>query len=396
MSAIQGMMSLLQPQPPEGGYGEGIYPQGLLQPTPGFGGPSQQAKPPSMIERIMDRFRPKAPAGYEGLLSQEEIEGARPGLLRSIISHPDAPGASDLYRGNLNNIVAVKQAAEQMQSQKKMSDARARIQAKYSLPANATREQQIEALRGMWADYAAIGDHEMVGKMAGYLSGVDKGEDGGKQYEPDKFQMPDGSIVWVEPGQPVPQGAKPWSPPSNLVVKEVQQEDGSVTYEPVAESVGKNAPSPTGRGSAAIAQKVASNQTQMATIADALKELDLHPDAVGLKRGVGELVPGMGNVGDALNQRQDPKGVAARASIMNIGSLVIHNRSGAAVTISEFPRLAPFVPRVSDTPEAIKTKLKKLRELLVIETDFLSKSSGRSTVNAAPTYEEWKKKRGGN
>lgn len=60
---------------------------------------------------------------------------------------------------------------------------------------------------------------------------------------------------------------------------------------------------------------------------------------------------------DFAAQRIDPKGVKARALIADIGSLKIHDRSGAAVTASETPRLKPFIPTVSDTPATIGTKL---------------------------------------
>lgn len=125
------------------------------------------------------------------------------------------------------------------------------------------------------------------------------------------------------------------------------------------------------RSTAAIQKALASNHQQLSVIDDALRELDAYPDAVGLKRGAGELLPYAGNLGDALNQRQDPKGVAARAAIANISSLVVHTRSGAVVTLSEFPRLAPFIPRISDTPEAIRTKLSKLKTAIAIETQAL-------------------------
>ena len=126
-------------------------------------------------------------------------------------------------------------------------------------------------------------------------------------------------------------------------------------------------PSPktlSGRSAATITKAVAKNQQQLSVIDDALKELEAYPDAVGLSRGLPIL-------GDRLDQRVDPKGVAARAAIANIGSLQIHDRTGAAMTIHEEPRLAPFVPNVGDTPEAIRTKLEKLRAAIHVETEGL-------------------------
>ena len=71
---------------------------------------------------------------------------------------------------------------------------------------------------------------------------------------------------------------------------------------------------------------------------------------------------------DYLDKKEN---VAARAPIANIGSLVIHDRSGAAVTISEFPRLRPFIPRATDTPEQVEVKLNELeREIQSITDDM--------------------------
>ena len=75
--------------------------------------------------------------------------------------------------------------------------------------------------------------------------------------------------------------------------------------------------------------------------------------------------------GDAINQRIDPNGTDARAAVSNIGSQVIHDRSGAAVTISEYPRLKPFIPRVTDEPDIIKKKLNGLRRAIAEENSAI-------------------------
>ncbi len=65
----------------------------------------------------------------------------------------------------------------------------------------------------------------------------------------------------------------------------------------------------------------------------------------------------MGNA-TALN-KTDPEGTGARAAIADLGSMVIHDRSGAAVTASESPRLMPFIPTTWDDPQTAKTKIKR-------------------------------------
>jgi hypothetical protein len=62
-----------------------------------------------------------------------------------------------------------------------------------------------------------------------------------------------------------------------------------------------------------------------------------------------------------LLNRIDPSGVSARAEIADIGSLKIHDRSGAAVTMSEAPRLMPFIPLATDDRDTVLKKLGRLK-----------------------------------
>ena len=64
-----------------------------------------------------------------------------------------------------------------------------------------------------------------------------------------------------------------------------------------------------------------------------------------------------GWIPDEVLQRTDPKGVDARAMVFNIGSLMIHARSGAAVTAAEFPRLKSFIPHTGDGYDKIRKNL---------------------------------------
>lgn len=77
--------------------------------------------------------------------------------------------------------------------------------------------------------------------------------------------------------------------------------------------------------------------------------------------------------------RIDPAGVDTRAAIADLGSLVIHDRSGAAVTAAEFPRLAPFIPTEKDDPATVKKKLsmftKNYQAIIDDQTEFF-RSSG--------------------
>lgn len=98
------------------------------------------------------------------------------------------------------------------------------------------------------------------------------------------------------------------------------------------------------------------NVTAIRKIDSALNEWNVNKDATGFLKGVGNAVL----PGDTLNSL-DPSGAKLRALISDIGSLKIHDRSGAAVSASEFPRLKPFVPQIGDSPETIRTKLENFK-----------------------------------
>lgn len=168
---------------------------------------------------------------------------------------------------------------------------------------------------------------------------------------------------------PVTLGGENGQPP---VVKPFNNRTGTV-----GAAVGDAKPTGT-TGNATLTKARAANVSQLAIIEDALKELDKAPGAVGLLRGLPV-------IGDRLDPRADPAGVAARAQIANIGSLKIHDRSGAAVAVTEFPRLAPFIPSITDPPDAIRVKLGKLRDAIMVETEAMGGGDGASASAAKPS-----------
>ena len=74
------------------------------------------------------------------------------------------------------------------------------------------------------------------------------------------------------------------------------------------------------------------------------------PNAVGIK----------GALPQTILNRKDPGGVATRAAIANISSMVIKDRSGANVTVGEEPRLMPFIPGPTDDAPTIAKKMRGL------------------------------------
>lgn len=92
------------------------------------------------------------------------------------------------------------------------------------------------------------------------------------------------------------------------------------------------------------------NEKLLGTIKDAIAGVKKYPDAIGFKT----LAP------DAVLQRMDPEGAATRALIAQVGSLKYKDMSGAAVTVSEDARMAPYIPKLTDSPGVVATKLSGL------------------------------------
>lgn len=102
----------------------------------------------------------------------------------------------------------------------------------------------------------------------------------------------------------------------------------------------------------AVAGGMLTNVNNLRQAQTALRLATERPASFGAWQGITNMVPG------AL-ERVDPDGVEARAMVANLGSMVIHDRSGAAVTAAEFPRLRPFIPAVGDPPNVVRTKLQQ-------------------------------------
>ena len=130
---------------------------------------------------------------------------------------------------------------------------------------------------------------------------------------------------------------------------------------------------PQAQPPATMATAMLNNAASLRSARNALDLVNQRPQSFGLSAGLQNMAPG-------LLERTDPEGTAARAAVANLGSLVIHDRSGAAVTAAEFPRLRPFIPQVGDPPEVVKTKLaafaREYEDLLKDQYSAFGPSSG--------------------
>jgi hypothetical protein len=109
------------------------------------------------------------------------------------------------------------------------------------------------------------------------------------------------------------------------------------------------------------------NNQSIQQIDETIKLLQQNPSSTGVKG----YLPGF-----ALN-RMDPSGVEARAGVADIGSLVLHDRSGAAVTAAEAPRLVPFIPLPTDDNATVIKKLTRMRNIAAQEQTGLTETYGK-------------------
>lgn len=162
-------------------------------------------------------------------------------------------------------------------------------------------------------------------------------------------------------------------------------EDGEARLEPIPGGP-KDPNSQTGKPLPASAAKgYLDNQTNLRRAEKALELVE--GKSFGDVKGDKEATGMKGYLPNAILSRVDPAGVDTRAAISDLGSLVLHDRSGAAVTAAEFPRLAPFIPTHTDDQ---KTSAKKLRQFvqnyraIVEDAEEFYKASGYNVPKISP------------
>jgi hypothetical protein len=106
-----------------------------------------------------------------------------------------------------------------------------------------------------------------------------------------------------------------------------------------------------------INKALTGNAASISQFDKAIDAASKNPSAIGLK----------GNLPQTILNKADPQGVETRALITDIGSAIVHDRSGAAVAASERPGLVPFIPQATDNAETVVKKLKQLKTQIEIE-----------------------------
>jgi hypothetical protein len=112
---------------------------------------------------------------------------------------------------------------------------------------------------------------------------------------------------------------------------------------------------------------ILANNASIKNIDETIKSIKANPEATGLK----SYLPS-----EILN-RAYPEGIEARAGVADVGSIILHDRSGAAVTASESPRLVPFIPLPTDSKDTVIRKLTRLRNIVEQDQTGLTETYGK-------------------
>lgn len=179
----------------------------------------------------------------------------------------------------------------------------------------------------------------------------------------------------------------PYEPPKAPALVTGVDEHGNPVRK--VDAPGVQMPNPSSSGAAAFKVKSAELRATTRAIDAAMEALDKTPQATGgMMRKIGDIVPSAATAISMYDQNNHPELVPAQAMIANVGSLIIGERSGKAVTVSEFPRLAPFIPLRGDSPEVVRTKLRELKKQIALVVQEMGQTAPESpSASSDPEFD---------
>lgn len=144
---------------------------------------------------------------------------------------------------------------------------------------------------------------------------------------------------------------------------------GQEGWQPAAQPGANLGRDKTDRALKAPVQKlVAESNTIVGMVDQAIAELQANKNDVGAKAYLNKIAD--------LLDRWDTPGVGVRALVTDIGSNVVHQRSGAAVSAQEFDRLRGVIPQPTDNAATAIAKLSQLRNGAIRTANALRKVAG--------------------
>jgi hypothetical protein len=120
-------------------------------------------------------------------------------------------------------------------------------------------------------------------------------------------------------------------------------------------------------------EDISGNMNNINLIDKAINAIGTNPEATGYIKG---------NTHPDILNRVDPNGISTRAMLADLSSMVVHDRSGAAVTVSEYPRLKPFLPMAPDNADTVRRKLITLKQKVEEENNLYKQTLSQYNYNS--------------
>lgn len=321
--------------------------------------------------------RPAVPEELKGLLTPEEQASVQPGLLTRLGNFVLGPSSREFMQQRAMEIVKTKDAAAQRQQALEMEAGRKRLVASIDWSRPDAGQRYVMGMMQMGADPKEAGQafRDFAVPRPAPLGGnayVDA--DGNvRQLDPppekDEPKIVDGVLYEKIDGKWVPQTQRRVADaPGRFQI--VQGADGQfhrVRVDGPEGPVGIQGRVPgqtSGRTSAMLKKARIANDASLAQVRAVLSDLERAgpsgEGAVGWKA----YIP------DPLLNRWFPEGVETRSGLQNVGSIVLHDRFGAALTKTELQR-AGFIPFDTDNAATAKSKISKLIQFIEMQNAAL-------------------------
>jgi hypothetical protein len=182
-----------------------LLPSPQAAPIPAMAQPQAHPKQ-SLLGRVHDALLSSilgpTPGGYEGLLSQDEVQSQRPGLLRAMFDSQ----APEEYQQSLDREVMRKQLLSQTQRAQQILQARQAVTQQFPPPTSGTEADMAKWAQQVYPALFAAGDMQSVEALKPLLEKY--ATPPAKGYEPQLFTNDKGETAWIVPGSPVPPGFK--------------------------------------------------------------------------------------------------------------------------------------------------------------------------------------------
>lgn len=432
MSAIDDMMRVLsQPPVPVGQAptsfpAPGPTPSVMSSAMPQFQPPPMQSPHTGLLDRVKSNIsgllghtQTDAPAGYGGILSDDEIQSAKPGIGTSILGRVLGLGTDVFtkahYGNNLNHLVELN-AYKTQQRDKAIATAQEQKHAALreqvgGVLANETMDphKRYAALTHLLGTAYSLGDEKAMGAISAAMQSAKPTSE--KPLPPHTITTDRGIMQWnPTSGKFEPTGfqapAKEGPSDHFTSVTGTDPETGKPTIYTLntrtgqLESSGVGQTGKNGKGASDGQMTSAMYAARMSSAEKLLSEFESKGAPTLVQEAVGR-IPGVGDL--AQNALQNPDQQRYRQAQEDWVRAKLRKESGAAIGVKEMQdEINTYFSKPNDSPELKAQKRERRIEAVRLldlsagrASDAFNPSTPKGSGSASvPDYEAWKKSKG--